>query len=346
MADFYDITNWNEKPWFQTGGTRSKVIIENPENRKIYYFKTSLKKEKIDYKYEFWSEIIASEVGTLLGFDLLRYDIAFNSKEIGCISESMTQEGVNKLTEGVSYLTGYDTTYNPKDKNSKKQYTFQLIFEALGFFQLSRFAENIIQIIIFDSIIGNSDRHQENWGIITAYNDIIATIEEIAKKEKKGFFEKQLFSLLAITSKAKRKDLEKVVKNLHLIMPGNFSQIYDSGSCLGRELSDEKTEQMLMDKSLIDTYIRKGVSEIHWEGKKLNHFDLIRKVNNVQPEMVRKTIQKVISNYNENKIQSIVNNIDLNLPKKLVSNKLPIKRKELVIKLITLRIQNLTELIK
>lgn len=346
MADFYDITNWNEKPWFQTGGTRSKVIIENPENRKIYYFKTSLKKEKIDYKYEFWSEIIASEVGTLLGFDLLRYDIAFNSKEIGCISESMTQEGVNKLTEGVSYLTGYDTTYNPKDKNSKKQYTFQLIFEALGFFQLSRFAENIIQIIIFDSIIGNSDRHQENWGIITTYNDIIATIEEIAKKEKKGFFEKQLFSLLAITSKAKRKDLENVVKNLHLIMPGNFSQIYDSGSCLGRELSDEKTEQMLMDKSLIDTYIRKGVSEIHWEGKKLNHFDLIRKVNNVQPEMVRKTIQKVISNYNENKIQSIVNNIDLNLPKKLVSNKLPIKRKELVIKLITLRVQNLTELIK
>ncbi|PIX34868.1 MAG: hypothetical protein COZ59_07270 [Bacteroidetes bacterium CG_4_8_14_3_um_filter_31_14] len=234
----------------------------------------------------------------------------------------------------------------PKIKTLKKQYTFQLIFEALGFFQLSRFAENIIQIIIFDSIIGNSDRHQENWGIITAYNDIIATIEEIAKKEKKGFFEKQLFSLLAITSKAKRKDLEKVVKNLHLIMPGNFSQIYDSGSCLGRELSDEKTEQMLMDKSLIDTYIRKGVSEIHWEGKKLNHFDLIRKVNNVQPEMVRKTIQKVISNYNENKIQSIVNNIDLNLPKKLVSNKLPIKRKELVIKLITLRIQNLIELIK
>jgi len=127
----------------------------------------------------------------------------------------------------------------PKIKTLKKQYTFQLIFEALGFFQLSRFIENIIQIIVFDSIIGNSDRHQENWGIITTYNDIIATIEEIAKKEKKGFFEKQLFSLLAITSKAKRKDLENVVKNLHLIMPGNFSQIYDSGSCLGRELSDE-----------------------------------------------------------------------------------------------------------
>jgi len=56
--------------------------------------------------------------------------------------------------------------------------------------------------------------------------------------------------------------------------------------------------------------------------------------------------ETLVSNYNENKVQSIVNNIDLNLPKKLVSNKLPIKRKELVIKLITLRIQNLIELIK
>lgn len=129
-------------------------------------------------------------------------------------------------------------------------------------------------------------------------------------------------------------------------MPGNFSQIYDSGSCLGRELSDEKINQMLLDDSQIDKYIKKGVSEIHWEGKKLNHFDLIRKVNNVQPEMVKKIIRKVKSNYDENEIKNIVKNIDINLPENLASNKLPIKRKELVIKLITLRVQNLTELIK
>ena len=46
MADFYNITTWNEKPWYQTGGTRSKVIVENPENDAEYYFKTSLKREK------------------------------------------------------------------------------------------------------------------------------------------------------------------------------------------------------------------------------------------------------------------------------------------------------------
>jgi hypothetical protein len=50
MPDFYNITSWNEKPWYQTGGTRSKVIVENPETGDDYYFKSSLKREKIDYK--------------------------------------------------------------------------------------------------------------------------------------------------------------------------------------------------------------------------------------------------------------------------------------------------------
>lgn len=102
MADFYDITTWNEKPWYQTGGTRNKVIVENPENQKDYYFKTSLKRELKDYQYEYWSEIMASEVGIHLGFDMLKYDIAFNRGEMGCISQSMVTEGKNKLTEGIS----------------------------------------------------------------------------------------------------------------------------------------------------------------------------------------------------------------------------------------------------
>ena len=78
MADFYNITSWNEKPWYQSGGTRDKVIVENPANHKEYYFKTSLKRDLKDYKHEYWSEIIASKVGSLLGFDMLKYDIAFN----------------------------------------------------------------------------------------------------------------------------------------------------------------------------------------------------------------------------------------------------------------------------
>lgn len=344
MPNFYNITRWNEKPWYQTGGTRSKVIVENPETGDDYYFKSSLKKEKIDYKYEFWSEIVASEVGKHLGFDMLQYDIAYNRGEIGCLSKSMVSEGKNKLTEGISYLTGYDTTYNPEDKLSKKLYTFHFIRDTLEYFQFGRYIGNIIEIIILDSIIGNGDRHQENWGIITDYNEVIQTLEEIARKEKMGIFEKTLFALMAVTSKARRDDAEKLVKEFNLKMPGRFSQIYDSGSCLGRELEDEKIKQMLSDNAMIEAYIRKGVSEIHWEGEKLNHFILIEKLKLIYPDIVRDIITRVKFNYSLEKIKKCVFNIDERLPVEFAQFGLPLLRKEFMVKIISLRVENLLDI--
>ena len=346
MAEFYDITEWNEKPWFQTGGTRSKVIVEDPSTHKVHYFKTSLKREFKDYKYEYWSEIIASEVGVLLGFDMLKYDIAFNRGEMGCISQSMVTEGVNKLTEGISYLTGYDSTYNPDDKNSKKEYTFQLICDSLRYFKLDHYIEKIIEIIIVDSIIGNGDRHQENWGIITEYNDVIEMLENIAKKGTKGFFQKTLFSILGINSKTKRDETAKVIKEIQLRMPGKFSQIYDSGSCLGRELDDQRVNQMLSDQTKLEAYVRRGVSEIHWEENKLNHFELINEVNKIYPDVVTSTIIRTITNYSESKIKNCIDNIDLKLPDEYKGYKLPETRKKLMIKLIALRMQQLRGIIK
>ncbi|KAA6306344.1 hypothetical protein EZS27_042000 [termite gut metagenome] len=87
MAKFYDTSHWYEKSHFQTTGTRNKCVVSNPKDNCDYYFKTSLKKGEKDYKPEFWSEIIASEVGNLLGFKVLKYDIALHDREIGCISK-------------------------------------------------------------------------------------------------------------------------------------------------------------------------------------------------------------------------------------------------------------------
>ena len=345
MAEFFEISNWEEKPWYQTGGTRSKVIVENPVNHRDYYFKTSLKREQKDYQYEFWSEIIACEIGSVLGFNMLKYDIAYKGDEIGCLSESMITEGKNKLTEGVSYLTGFDSNYNPKHKDSKKQYSFQLIKNTLAFYKQEKFIENIIQIIIFDSIIGNGDRHQENWGIITEYNEVIKSIEEIAKKEKKSFIERQIYSLLKIIS---GNNISEAVKDLQLILSftGQFSPIYDSGSSLGREMGNDKIEQLNKDSMMMEAYIRRGDSEIHWEGEKVNHFELIKRIKNEYPDLVRKIITQVKDKFNVVAIREIVENVDIKLPERLTINKLPANRKEFVIKLITLRIEKLMSIIQ
>ncbi len=344
MAKFYDISTWNERPYFQTLGTRNKVIVENPDDHSEYYFKTSLKREMKDYKHEFWSEIVASEVGELLGFDMLQYDIAFNRGEIGCLSKSMVTMGKNTLNEGIKYLTGYDTTYDPEDKSSKKQYTFQLICDTLKYYQVGHYIDKIIEIIILDSLIGNSDRHQENWGILTEYQDVIKVLEEIASKEKKGLSE-TLFSLFGITSKSKMESKSKQIKELRLKMPGQFSQIYDSGSCLGREIEDEKMTKMMSDDLMINAYINRGNSEIHWDGEKISHFELIKNVNNSYPEAVKRIINSVKQKYHENQIKDCIYNIDKELPNELKHHELPVERKDFIFKLIDLRAQKLITLI-
>ena len=302
MADFINVSKWNEKEHLQTGGTRNKSVIENPQTLDLYFFKTSLKKIKMDYTYEFWSEIIASKVGNDLKFNVLDYNIAYKNGEIGCLSKLMNTPEKEVLFEGISYLQGFDAGYIPTDKKQYSKYTFKFICDALKDYSLNNQVENLIKTIIFDSIIGNGDRHQENWGFIVNFDTL---------------------------------EIE-------------YSPIYDSGSCLGRELEEKKVNQMLKDSNMLNAYINRGVSEIHWESKKLNHFELIKNIYNQEryKNIVENEIKRIVQIFNEERIKKIVNEIDNNLPENLSEHKLPKNRKELIAKIISLRFNNLKNTLK
>lgn len=89
MVKYIDISNWKKQIHVHTGGTRDKFIAISPEDDKKYYFKTSINRGLKNYKYEFWSEIIASELGDLLEFNLLHFDVASSDNRIGCLSKSI-----------------------------------------------------------------------------------------------------------------------------------------------------------------------------------------------------------------------------------------------------------------
>lgn len=92
-AKLFDISGWTEIPHKQTEGTRDKRVLISPDNGAVYYFKTSIKKKKQDYKMEFWSEVIASRIGRWLGFDTAEYNVAMlrdaDSLLVGCLSQSI-----------------------------------------------------------------------------------------------------------------------------------------------------------------------------------------------------------------------------------------------------------------
>ncbi|GAB3202210.1 hypothetical protein ABID22_003816 [Pontibacter aydingkolensis] len=352
MPDLYDISEWNILTWVSTGGTRSKMYVQSPGGD-FYFFKESEKRKVKHYKYEFWSEIIAYELGMQLNLNMLRYDIAIYNDIIGCISKSMHNPDEEELVEGGKYLQAYEPEFSPEDKDSRFLYTFQLIDEALEAAGLD-YIENIIEIILFDAIIGNSDRHQENWAVINKHSIIAKGITEIEKAIKDNTLYKYPKPLRWIINKAyKGRDVEELKPEVSQIkaiysQPYNFAPIYDSGSSLGRELTDDKVSEMLKNRQQLDAYINRGTAEIYWEDyeTKLRHFDLVNHLlESAYNEVVIAKINQFKSNFNRNSLDATLASIDILVPEEFNQYKIPQNRKELILTLVTLRLEKLIGLI-
>lgn len=349
MPDYINISHWNLQQWYNTGGTRAKKYLHNPDDNKTYYFKKSIDK----YPFEFWSEIIAYELGKQAGFDVLKYDVAIFHDEIGCVSQSMINNDEEELIEIGKYLQAFDNTFSPEDRKLRNQYTFQLIDGALQIFKLEHFIDKFLEVLVFDALIGNSDRHQENWAFIRTATTISKSIDEVETVIKSSDFEKLpalLKKLLGFaTIKGNKTELRPEAKIIKLRLGKNirFAPIYDSGSSLCRECTDEKIESMLISHVEVEGYLRKGLSEIHWEKEKINHFDLLKNILVTEyGQILRPIIQKVVQNYNEKGLINVLNTMDVDVPEEFTSVKIPQKRKEIIIKLVSLRAQKLGELLK
>jgi hypothetical protein len=350
MTKLYNISEWNEQSWWNTGGTRDKKIYLNPGDGELYYFKQSFKKGQRDYKYEFWSEIIASEVGKLLGLNILPYHIAIRGQIVGCISKSMINQAFEELVEGGKYLQAFDNTFKPENIKLRNQYNFRLILDSLVSFKKDKHLKELIETIVFDALIGNSDRHQENWAIINTHTVISESIKEVEVGILSGDLEtmpkwvnKIIKAIYTVKGKI-RPELQ--VARLLLPKQTRFAPIYDSGCSFGRELDDERIVQMLNSELEVQKYVDKGLSEIHWEGNKISHFELVTKL--IKSESLKNyvlaSLKKIIEHYDHEKVKYMVLNIDKEIIDLGNPNFLPKERKELVLKLLTLRLNKLGEI--
>ena len=143
------------------------------------------------------------------------------------------------------------------DKYSDMPYSFQMIVESMkGILGIS----TISKIVLFDALIGNSDRHHSNWGIT----------------ETKAFLslEKGLFPVNAMT----------------------ISPLYDNGSSLCSYINENDIETILKDKMKYEAIINtKSKSAIGWNNiRPIRHFELVK---NLKDEYYNETVDfvKIIS---------------------------------------------------
>ena len=166
MISIVDCSSWALYEGLPEGSGRSEKQWLISEDGTVGLFKYP----KIDpvsqrNTFEHVSEHLACRLGGLLGVKTARVDIASYEGRIGSISYLIVEDG-EMLVEGLQFILGKHPEYSAEslqDSSTGEHYSIRHIFEAIDY---GPFIEYWIHMLLFDFIIGNSDRHQSNWAYI------------------------------------------------------------------------------------------------------------------------------------------------------------------------------------
>ena len=117
-----------------------------------------------------WAEKIAEEIARRLGIEHARVELAVVGDRRGSVTESFASPELD-LWHGNQVLTGADHGYDPEARFHHSRHTLRRIWGALErVFKRAEAAKQaklkIADYIVLDAVIGNTDRHHENWGLL------------------------------------------------------------------------------------------------------------------------------------------------------------------------------------
>lgn len=172
-----DVALWEPDAEFAVfpQGARAKEAVFSPSApndlvitpNKRYLFKRSKK----SYPDQFWGEIVAYRVGCLLDIDVPPAFAAWNSNSEHCAAliEWFYVDG-----EEVSSLAGdfllklYPDFDREKGQNHNLRHITVMLraFAQHGLLEKKKWRQWWADALMFDALIGNTDRHQDNWGFL------------------------------------------------------------------------------------------------------------------------------------------------------------------------------------
>lgn len=117
---------------------------------------------------EYLSEKIASMIAKKINIDSASIDIGTRNGRIGSMSYSVLKSD-EILVEGIQFISSYKSSYNQDtlyDDISHEYYSLEMIENSIKNVGIVSVPDEFYKMLIFDFIIGNNDRHQNNWGFI------------------------------------------------------------------------------------------------------------------------------------------------------------------------------------
>lgn len=111
---------------------------------------------------------MAARIGKEAGLCVPTVELCVANNELGIISLKFHGDD-EVLTHGSELMQGLQPDYDP---HNHAIHTIDLALAALDEVSCDTLRVEFIRMLAFDAWIGNGDRHQENWGVISAGGQI------------------------------------------------------------------------------------------------------------------------------------------------------------------------------
>ena len=173
MPDTYRIfevePGWILEP--EEMGSKDKFWFQRPDEDVAWLFKYP----QLDTG-QHWAEKIAAEIAELLQILHAKVELATFQEKRGSITESFARRG-RSLYHGNQLLEGVVHDYEPAKEFDQSRHTLANILQVMSRVfedpeatkepEAARRAKlRIAEYLVLDALIGNTDRHHENWGIL------------------------------------------------------------------------------------------------------------------------------------------------------------------------------------
>lgn len=234
-------------------GTKTKFWIEHEGH--IWLFKEARANTGED-----WSEKLAGEIANVLNIPAAHIELAEYNGRPGTISKSFVNKALGEsLIHGNEVLGGLVFDYNPDQRWGQSIHTVENITKAIRSLfpddqEANEALSQLASYLVLDGLIGNGDRHHENWGILTSRD----------------------------SSRSPPSTCYKVAPS------------FDHASSLGRELLETKIQQKLNDPRGVEIYVNKGPGAIYInprDKKGQNPLYLVKRGAKDYPEYFREPLQ-------------------------------------------------------
>jgi len=145
-------------------GTKEKFWYRQDQGESDWLFKYPHQKAG-----QHWAEKIAAEIAACLDIPHAQVELAIFQGKRGSTTKSFAQNG-QSLFHGNQIMAGHVFDYNPAVKYGQSDHTLGNIFLALDKFSspegVFKTKIQFAGYLVLDAVIGNTDRHHENWGIL------------------------------------------------------------------------------------------------------------------------------------------------------------------------------------